>query len=448
MSKFWALGVVSAGVALAANTTTAKEVTFHKDVLPILQKNCQECHRPGEAGPMSFLDYKSTRPWAKAIKQAVTTRVMPPWFADPAHGKWANDSRLSDADIQTIAKWVDGGAKEGSAKDAPAAKQFLAGWRIAQPDAVFEMPKPFEVPAEGTIEYQYVILPTNFTEDKWVTMAEVRPDKRDVVHHVIAFIRPKGSPWMKDAVPGVPFVPKREVRSRRAGEGGGDPQNSEAGASMAGIELLVGYAPGMNPQVAPQGSAKLLPAGADIVLQMHYTASGKATQDQSKIGLVFAKEPVQRRMITMNATNAAFEIPAGAPAHEVRSGFTFGDEATLISLMPHMHLRGKDFTYKVTYPTGETETLLNVPRYDFNWQLFYYFDQPKVMPKGAKMECIAHFDNSPNNKYNPDPKVNVRWGDQSWEEMMIGWFDVTIDVKANPMKLFTGGGRGGRSGAE
>ncbi len=443
MVRIWAAGLAGAAALLAGNTSTAN-VTFYKDALPVLQKNCQSCHRPGEAGPMAFSDYKSTRPWAKAIKEAVQTRKMPPWFADAHTGKWSNDPTLSDKDLNTLIAWVDGGAKEGNAKDAPKPVAFVEGWRITKPDAVFEMPQAFPVQAEGTIEYQYVVIPTNFTEDKWVTMAEVRPDKRDVVHHVIAFVRPKGSPWMKDAPVGVAFVPGADRRARRANQGGGDPQNSEAGASMAGIELLVGYAPGMNPQIAPAGAAKLLPAGADIVFQMHYTANGKATLDKSKIGLVFSKDKPQNRQITMNATNAGFVIPPGAAAHEVRSYFEFGDDATLVNLMPHMHLRGKDFHYNVTYPSGEKETLLNVSKYDFNWQLFYYLSEPKVMPKGTKMECIAHFDNSANNKYNPDASKEVRWGDQSWEEMMIGWFDVMIPSDKNPMSLYKMPARRGR----
>jgi hypothetical protein len=413
----------------------AKEVTFYKDVLPVLQNRCQECHRPGEAGPMHFLDYKSTRPWAKAIKGVVATKKMPPWFADPAHGKFSNDRSLTQQEIETLIAWADTGAKEGNPKDAPAPKKFVEGWNIGQPDAVIEMPQAFQVPAEGTIEYQYIVLPTGFTEDKWVTMAEVRPGNREVVHHVIAFIRPKGMPWLADAKPGVPFVPSKAVRSSR---GNRDPQEGVSEAGMAGTELLVGYAPGMEAQICPPGTAKLLPAGADIIFQMHYTANGKAVSDKTKIGLVFAKEPPKQRILTMNATNNRFVIPPGAPAHEVKSSITLRDDSYLVSLMPHMHLRGKDFKYTVTYPTGESEVVLNVPRYDFNWQLFYYLDKPKFMPKGTRIDCVAHFDNSPNNPANPNPKEEVRWGDQSWEEMMIGWFDVAIDVKQNPIELYTG----------
>jgi hypothetical protein len=430
------LSVLTGAAALAASTGSS-QFTYHKNVLPILQRSCQECHRPGEVGPMSFMSYKEVRPWAKAIKAAVLTRKMPPWYADPHYGKFSNDRTLSPSDIQTLVSWADNGAPEGSAGDDPRPVHFVDGWNIQKPDKVFELAKPFEVPASGTIEYNYLILPTGFTEDTWVQQAEVRPGNRAVVHHVIAFIRPPGSQWFKGAPVGVPFVPPKAQRSRasannnRRSEGGGGDDGG-----MAGIQLLVGYAPGLQEQKAAPGRGKMIPAGSDIVLQLHYTANGKATTDQTKIGLVFCKEPPKQRLITVNATNARFAIPAGDPNYEVRSQITLHDAAELVWLMPHMHLRGKDFEYRAVYPTGESEVLLRVPKYDFNWQLAYELAEPKLLPKGTRIECTAHFDNSPNNPANPDPSKTVYWGDQSWEEMMIGWFDVAIDPKTNPANLF------------
>jgi len=438
------LGFVVSGAALAASPTAVP--TFNKDVLPVLQKNCQSCHRPGEAGPMAFLDYKQTRPWAKAIKQAVTARKMPPWGADPHYGKFQDDRTLSAGELKTLVSWADAGAPEGNPKDAPKPIAWTEGWGIGTPDAVIEMPNAYAVPASGTIDYQYVVLKTNFTEDKWVQMAEARPGDRTITHHVIAFIRPPGSKWMGDVEPGKIFVPKRPTaeqiqaaRKAQAEKQTRDPQrgqNSEAGDGMAGSELLVGYAPGMQPQKWEPGSAKFLPKGADIILQLHYTANGKATSDKTKVGLIFAKQEPKKRILTINATNANFEIPAGDGNYEVKSTITLRDDAELVGLMPHMHLRGKDFLYKVSYATGEQETLLSVPKFDFNWQLFYYLAEPKKLPKNSRIDCTAHFDNSANNPANPNAKETVRWGDQSWEEMMIGWFDIAIPAKADPMNLY------------
>jgi mono/diheme cytochrome c family protein len=428
------------GAALAANTGST-QVTFHKDVLPVIQRNCQSCHRPGEAAPMSFTSYKETRPWAKAIKASVAVKKMPPWNADPNHGKFLNDRRLSDNEIKTLVAWADSGAPEGNASDAPPAARFRRGLEHSAAGSGIRYARPFEVPASGTIDYHYVVLPSGFTKDTWVEAAEVRPGNRAVVHHVIAFIRPPGSGWLKEAKPGIPFVPKRAERGRRNA-------NSEGGdeASMAGIELLVGYAPGLPEQKFLPGQGRLIPAGSDIVLQLHYTANGKAQNDQTKVGLVYCKQEPKQRIVTLTATNNRFAIPAGDPNYKVVSQFVLQDASELVWLMPHMHLRGKDFEYRAVYPTGETEVLLRVPKYDFNWQLAYELATPKLLPKGTRIECTAHFDNSPNNPANPDPTQVVRWGDQSWEEMMIGWFGVAIDAKANPLKLFVGDKAPARSG--
>ena len=392
------------------------QVTFHKDVQPILQKNCQGCHRPGEAAPMSFLTYKSTRPFAKAIKEAASTRRMPPWHADPHFGKFSNDKSLTQTEINTLTAWADTGAKEGNPKDAPQPVSFVDGWNIGKPDLVLEMPKPFTVPAKGTIEYVHYVIPVGNKEDVWVECAEVRPGNRVVLHHVIAFVRPPGSRWLKNAVPGEPFIPPVTVNTR------GQQQRE----SIFGGQWLTAYAPGMPPQILAPGKARKLPAGSDIVLQMHYTANGTEQTDASKVGLIFAKQPPQEQVVTLAVQNNRFTIPPHDANHEVKAELVLQQDAKLSALMPHMHLRGKDFLFRATYPTGESEVLLSVPRYDFAWQLIYEPAGEKLLPKGTRIQAVAHFDNSANNKANPDPTQPVRFGEQSWEEMMIGFFDVSV----------------------
>jgi len=422
--------LVGACAALLSRAAGApSKITFNKDVLSIVQKRCQGCHRPGEVAPMPFLTYSDVRPWAKAIREAVLTRKMPPWFADPHYGKFSNDRSLTKGEIDTLVSWVDGGAREGDPKDAPAPVEWVDGWSIGKPDAVFEMPHDFEVPAAGTIEYQYIVIPSGFTKATWVQAAAARPGNRRLVHHIIAFVRPPGSEWLKEAKPGVPFVP---VEKKEEGEDKKKEDKAESDEASTTTELLIGFAPGLVPMTLPPGRAKMVKVGSDFVFQMHYTATGKAGTDRSRIGVIFAKEPPSERVFTANASNTKFVIPAGDPAFRVDSSITLQAPARLVDLMPHMHYRGKDFEYRLVYPTGEKQIVLSVPKYDFNWQLFYYFSDPIVLPKGTKIECTAHFDNSPNNHYNPDPKKEVRWGDQTWEEMMIGWFDVAVDAGKDP----------------
>jgi hypothetical protein len=251
------------------------------------------------------------------------------------------------------------------------------------------------------------------------------------VHHIIAFVRPPGSKWLSEAKPGVPFVPEAKKDDEKKKK-----KNDEERDDAATPELLIGFAPGLVPMTLPSSQAKLVKAGSDFVFQMHYTATGKAGTDRSRIGVIFAKETPKERVFTSNATNSKFVIPPGDPAFRVVSSITLQQSARLVDLMPHMHYRGKDFEYRAVYPTGEEQTLLSVPKYDFNWQLFYYLSDPIVLPKGTRIDCTAHFDNSPNNKYNPDPKAEVRWGDQTWEEMMIGWFDVAVDANSDPVDVF------------
>jgi hypothetical protein len=393
-------------------------------VATILRDRCQICHRPGEAAPFSMLTYEETRPWAKAIKSAVLTKKMPPWFADPAIGKFSNDASLRPSEIDTIVRWVDAGAPEGDPAGMAPPSRFAEGWAIPAPDAVIELPTPFEIPAQGTIEYQHILIPAPFQTDRWVQFAEARPSDRAHVHHIIAFIREPGSKWLKDAKPGVPFVPKK------------DEEDTNADTSELPSDFLVGYAPGQPPERFTTGQAKLIRAGSDIILQVHYTTDGKPGRDRSRIGLVFAKEPPAKRVFTLSATNGKFRIPAGAPNHRVDAEFELGSDVTLYGLHPHMHGRGKDFEYRVTLPDGEKRTLLRVPNYRATWQLWYDLAEPILLPKGAIIECTAHFDNSTNNPLNPDPMKEVTWGDQSWEEMMVGFFNVVFDARQPLKSLF------------
>lgn len=402
---------LAAAAAMAANSTP----TYYKDVEPILMNRCQTCHRPGEIGPMPLMSYSDVRPWAKAIKQSVATRKMPPWFADPAHGKFANDRSMSKAEVETIAAWADAGAPEGDVADKRPPRRFVQGWNIPEPDLVVGMDKPFSVPAGSTIDYQYIIIPLNLTEDKWVKMVESRPSDPSVVHHVVVFIRDPKSKWLRDVPPLTPHVPKGNTRANVGGFGN---------------EILHIYTPGNVPDVFPDGLAKMIPAGADLVFQMHYTSTKKDAQDQTKIGLVWAKEPPKERVITFAASNESFEIPPGVDNFAVRGPLTVPNDAKLLSFFPHMHLRGKAFEMTLTREKGaEPETLLKLPRYDFNWQLTYKLETPIELKPGMKLEAIGYFDNSPNNPYNPDPKATVKWGEQSWEEMMYGFFDIAVDAR-------------------
>ncbi|HWZ43839.1 MAG TPA: cytochrome c [Candidatus Saccharimonadales bacterium] len=429
------LSAIILGAAAPSDTapTPAGKTTFYKDVLPILQKNCQSCHRAGEVAPMSLMTYEEARPWAISIKSAILTKKMPPWYADPQYGHFSNERKLSPEAIKTLVTWVNGGAQAGDPKDSPQPVKFVDGWNIGVPDRVIEMSTAYNVPAEGTVDYQYMVIPGGFKEDTWVRAAEIRPGNRSLVHHVIAFIRSPETQWMRDAKPGEFFVPQKQGNQQENPEA--NQQRSAQPRRRGDIgELLVGYAPGIQP-LELTDQARLVKAGSDIVLQLHYTANGTAGLDKSRIGLIFAKQPPKLRNLTLGASNTGFKIPANDGNYEVRSQVRFEETVTLDNLMPHMHFRGKDFIYNIIYPDGKTETLLSVPKYDFNWQLGYQLEKPLVLPKGTRIECIAHFDNSANNPYNPDPSKEVKWGDQTWEEMMIGWFSIAVDPKTSTAGL-------------
>jgi len=413
-------------LAVCVAASAAPSVTFHKDVEQILEDHCQECHRPGEIGPMPLLSYEQARPWAKAIKAEVLTNKMPPWPADPHYGKFSNDRSLTRQQIDTLAAWADAGAPEGSKADAPKPRTWVQGWNIGKPDAIIEMPKAIDIAATGEVEYQYIVVPTGFTEDKWVQSVEIRPSDRTVVHHAVIFIRPPGDKWLAAAQPGVPFVPAASTPSQRF-------SNTQGGFN----DVLTIYTPGMVPAEWKPGEAKQIKAGSDIVFQMHYTASGKPGSDKTRLGLVFAKEPPTRRIITVGALNNAFKIPAGDGNFKAEATVPVVHPMTVISLFPHLHLRGKAFQYDVIYPTGETETILKVDNWSLNWQLSYKLAKPLELQPGAKIKATAWWDNSANNPANPDPSKDVRWGEQSWEEMMIGFVDVAVDPELTNKTVYS-----------
>jgi hypothetical protein len=399
------VGAILVGASLAWPAfSEAAAPTFSKDVAPILYAKCVECHRTGAIAPMSLMTYDDARPWARAIKQKVVAREMPPWGADPHVGKFANDPSLSDAQIATVAAWVDAGAPEGNHADLPTAPAFVEGWAMGKPDLIFEFVEPFNVPADGTVPYTYVTVPTNLKEDIWITALEYKPTDRRVLHHIISdVVEGNGKP-----APG-PSLTK-------------DPSRKELGG-------IGGYVPGRQDTEFDEGTARKIPAGADIVLQMHYTTIGQPVSDRLQIGVKLAKQPPTKLRAASGGSmpNTSFAIPPGDGNYEVTAQKTFAQDTYLSTLYPHMHVRGKDVKYTLTYPDGREELLLSVPKYDFNWQLTYRLAEPKLIPAGSTLKVIAHFDNSRNNRFNPDPTATVRWGDQTWEEMLIGYFG-TIEV--------------------
>ena len=360
---------------------------------------------------MPLINYQDVRPWAKAIREAVLTKKMPPWFADPHYGKFSNDLSLSQAEIDTIVAWVDGGAREGDSKDAPSPRKWVEGWTIGKPDLILEMPVAVQVPATGTLDYRYVVLPTHLTEDRWVLASEIRPGNPAVIHHVIASLRQPGSTWFADAKPGVPFIPTNGYLSADLTVG------------------MVDYQPGQLVEPADKGPrrAVFIKAGSDIVLQLHYTPNGKPTSDKTKIGIIFANGPPEKRLIARNSALIRLSIPPGDPDYKAVASSTVPYDCNLISMAPHAHLRAKSFEYRILRPDGTAETVLSVPRYDFHWQLTYTLANPIHLAKGTKIQVTAHYDNSPNNPNNPDPTQRVQWGEQTTDEMLMGYYSVVAD---------------------
>jgi hypothetical protein len=398
--------------------------TFYKDVAPILQNHCQSCHRPGQIGPMSLVTYAQARAKAKAIEQMVRSRKMPPWFADPQFGHFANDPSLTADEIQTISTWVESGTPAGDPHDAPASKQWVEGWNIPQPDRVIQMPKPVVIPARGDIEYTYEIVPAGFSEDKWVQMSEIRPSSRQHVHHAVVYIRPPDSQWLRNAPIGEPFTASSLA----------DP-HLQHDAHWTDSDMLLVYAPGSSPDQWPDGMAKFIPAGSDLVFQMHYTTNGHADRDQTSAGLVFAKQLPAQRVLTLQLTNDHFVIPPETDNYRVEVWGTLPNDATLLGFLPHMHLRGKRFEYNILHEATHIETLLRV-NYDFYWQLSYRLAEPRPLKAGTKIQAVAWYDNSSKNSHNPDPHASVTWGDQTYDEMMVGFFDVAVPRNVDKRHFF------------
>ena len=406
-----ASGVATEGQYASRRTPDKNAPTFSKDVAPIIFKNCAGCHRPGEIAPMSLLTYEDARPWAKAIRDEVSERNMPPWHTDAPPGTFHNERLLSDADRATLVAWANGGAPRGDPALMPPTPAFPEGWAAGKPDVVFEMPEDYKLPADGTINYQYFYTPSNLTEPKWVKSIEIRPGNREVVHHVLVYYRAR-----PDA-PRIPILRQNATTSAVPDSDGPNARPARPDLKDMPQRLLATYAPGTNVQVAPEGTAFRLEPGGIFEFAMHYTANGEATTDRTKIGLTFATEPSPREMRAGQFINGVFKLPAGAANVAVTADVEFLQDTTVWALFPHTHLRGKKWEYKLVLPTGETRPILSVERYDFNWQTYYMFKEPLNVPKGAKIVSTAWYDNSAANKSNPDPKVDVIWGGQTWDEM-------------------------------
>ena len=423
------LGVVGIWVTLRAEDTPIQKSvtlpTFYHDVLPILNKHCQRCHRPGEVAPMPFVTYEQTRHYARAIQQAVRSKHMPPWFADPRFGRFSNDPSLSAEEITKLSHWADINAPRGDPHDAPPAQPWIKGWNILkQPDLVIKMPKPVAIPAHGEIEYTYEIVPMGLTEDKWVQISELRPSSREHVHHAVVYVRPPESRWLRRVPVGLPFTASSltDEQDRRDAHG-------------TDSDMLLVYAPGSLPDHWPDGIAKFIQRGSDLVFQMHYTTNGRRDTDQTSIGIIFAKEPPKQRVLMLQLTNSHFTIPPGVDDYRVESRGTLPNDATLLSFLPHMHLRGKRFEYNIIHPDGKIETLLRV-NYHFHWQLSYRLAEPRFLKAGTTLQAVAWYDNSKKNPHNPDPASAVTWGDQTSDEMMVGFFDVAVPAALDKWQYF------------
>ena len=420
--------------------------TYSKDVAPVLFKHCTTCHRQGEIAPMSLLTYTETRPWARSIGARVAAGIMPPWHADAGVGEFVNDRRLTALEKDTIARWVEAGAPEGDPRDLPPPPHYAEGWRISQPDVVLAMQEEYAIPAAGTIAYQYFEVPTNFSEDKWITSYEVRPSNRAVVHHVIVYARPPAPPTSGSGSPQsgpqpAPLFTLADGMDIPAGQTGGPqlppdqrraigpndrPAPRRLGASLGG------YVPGTSSRTYPRGTAVRIAAGSTLIFQMHYTTIGKPTSDRTSIGFVLASAPPQVELRSTALINGGLEIPAGAADHRVDAEMTINRDVTLWSMLPHTHVRGKRWVYDVTYPDGRKEVILSVPKYDFEWQTDYMFKRPLKLPTGTKLHATAWYDNSPGNRSNPDPTSKVWWGDQTWEEMMFTGLLYSVDSTEAP----------------
>jgi len=497
MTRYLVIVLLTAMTALSAEEVSthmpgsdqSRAVTFNKDVLPILENNCQGCHRPGGIGPMSLLTYENTRPWAKAIKTAVVTKKMPPWFADPHYGDFRNAPKLSESDIQTLVAWADSGSSEGSAAAKTSnSTEWKDGWRT-RPDVIVSMPTAYRIGAKGEGEIKEFFIPNPFKEDTWVSSIEIRPGDPSVVHHVILQVS-NGLPNGQAANPlpeGITVVNRvdkggkaittfnvdgnvaispeltRQLENIAANSAAENSSRqvalnsrldgpvtfsgyNDVSARRREIETGVGefmtmeavYAPGSQPlDFSYTNTAKLIPGGRPIRLEVHYTPNGKATTDKTMVGFTLAKSAVERQFVIMapeHLVDRRKPIPAGASNYETVGELTFKQDAELAWFMPHMHLRGKDMSYRLIFPDGREQTVLNAS-YNFHWQLGYELETPIRVPKGTRMVVTAHHDNSANNPLNPTPKQSVAWGEMTAQEMMLPWFGVIVNKAATPVMI-------------
>ena len=398
--------------------------TFYRDVLPILQEHCQVCHRSGGIAPMAFENYEGTRGYAAAIQAALQNRSMPPWFAEKGIGTFSNDPSLTEEQIALLSAWAAAKAPAGNPADAPAPKKWADRWTIPAPDLEIRMAEPVNLPANGDVAYTYEILPTHFKEGRWVQASEILPGLPEHVHHAVVYVRPPDSPWLRHAPVGKPFT----------AETLNSPEDKKD-AMWTDSDILLVYAPGSTPDYWPRGMAKFVPAGSDLVFQMHYTTNGKPGKDLTRIGLIFPKEPPEKRVLTLQLTNDHFVIPPGAPDYRVEARGTLPNDALLLSFFPHMHLRGKRFEYNIIRKDKSVEPLLRV-HYHFHWQMSYRLAQPLQLRAGTELQGVAWFDNSKANPHNPDPGAAVRWGEQTYDEMMVGFFDVAVDSRFDRPRFF------------
>jgi mono/diheme cytochrome c family protein len=374
------------------------DVTFTRHIAPLLNQHCVACHREGEIGPFNLTSYQDIAGWEDTILEVVDQQRMPPWNANPEFGHFSNDPRLTPKEIQLLRKWIEQGMPEGDPADLPPPPKFVDGWKIPQPDQILEMrAQPFAVPAEGTVKYQRFEVDPGWSEDKYIVAAEARPQNRAVVHHILVYVL--------------------GPNERRASLG----------------RVLVGYAPGSVPVELTGGTAIHVPALSRLLFELHYTPNGSPQLDKSYVGVCFTEpDRVTKLVQGRQVIEHEFLIPPRESHHAVEAEYQFRQDELLLSMTPHMHLRGKAFRYVAEFPDGQSEVLLDVPKYDFNWQLRYILREPKLMPAGTKMVCSAVFDNSDGNLANPNPDQSVRWGDQSWEEMMIGFFDTVPKAETIP----------------
>lgn len=444
-----AAGMVLCAAAFPQGLPAQKQITFSKDVAPILYQNCVGCHRPNDIAPMSLLTYKDARPWAAAIRQAVVQRQMPPWHADPHVGEYLNDPRLSDAEIATIDNWVKSGAKEGDPRNLPPAPHSDGSWHI-HPDTVITIPET-TVAAGDQDDYEYIYVPTNFTEDKWIQAAEVVPGDRRVVHHAtVSVVDAKAVPGLLKAHGGEEKLDRFHERTGKVNHIRADAPVENDGCAAPADNQLPGrstgyvnhvpaiYLPGHLAETRPEGYALKIAAGSYLQFQVHYSNRLQLpVKDKTSIGLVFAKQPVAHEVAQYEIWNNWFQIPPNEGSHRVTSCYTLPKDVKAVAYTAHMHFRGKSMSTEAIYPDGRREVLFNVPKYDFRWQETYFLKNQFTLPKGTRLVTTAYFDNSPNNPLNPDPSKTVRWGEPSNEEMMGFWLAYADVDNASSNKQIT-----------